>query len=71
MPVYSVGSEAEARALLTLACPTNLKGQFVAPELAREQTLENLDRFSDRLDRLHALLIRAETCACKPTKVDV
>jgi hypothetical protein len=35
--------------LLTLACPTNRAGQFIAPELADEQTFENLQAFSDRL----------------------
>lgn len=35
--------------LLTATCPTNVDNQWVAPELAEEQTLENLQRFSDRL----------------------
>lgn len=51
LPAFSVNTEAEARQLLTLTCPTNRDGDFVAPELAREQTLENLDAFGDRLER--------------------
>ena len=51
LPVFSVNTEEEAYRLLVLTCPTNHRGQFVAPELAEEQSLENLDRFSDRLQR--------------------
>ena len=51
LPVFSTNTEDEARALLTLACPTNRDGDFVAPELAREQTIDNLMAFSDRLQR--------------------
>ena len=39
--------------LITLACPTNAKGEHIAPELAEEQTLENLYSFGDRLNRLY------------------
>ena len=49
LPVFSTDTEEEARQLLVLTCPTNLRGEFVAPELAKEQTLENLQAFSDRL----------------------
>lgn len=49
LPVFSVDTEEEARELLVFACPTNLQGEFIAPHLAREQTLENLDAFSDYL----------------------
>jgi len=67
LPVFSVADEAEARRLLVLACPKTDDGQFYAPELADEQTLENLDRFSDRLDRAHAVLMRTGGCRCTPT----
>ena len=49
MPVFSVDTDKEARALLTLCCRTDYDGQFIASELAEEQTLENLQAFSDRL----------------------
>lgn len=54
LPVYAVDTEDEARQLLIAACPTNLHNEFVAPELAHEQTLENLDAFGERLARVHA-----------------
>jgi hypothetical protein len=56
LPVFSVETEDEAHRLLTLTCPRNLLGEFVAPELAEEQTLERLDQFSDRLRRGYALM---------------
>lgn len=66
LPVYSVGTEDEAQRLLVLACPVGYDGQFVAPELAAEQTLENLEAFSDRLDRAHAILAKNGGCSCTP-----
>ena len=39
--------------LLTMACGTNLSGDFVARELAGEQTLDNLADFGDRLHAFH------------------
>lgn len=30
-------------------CPTNVRGEFIAEELASEQTIENLFAFGDRL----------------------
>lgn len=47
--MYSVNTEAQARELLMFTCPRNYNNEFVAPELAAEQTLENLRAFSDRL----------------------
>lgn len=51
LPVFSVDTEEQARDLLIAACPTNLRGDFVAPELVHEQTLPNLHAFGDRLER--------------------
>ncbi len=56
LPVYSVDSEEEARDLLTLACQTNLDGEYVARELVEEQTLEKLAAFGDRLAKTHAIM---------------
>ena len=53
MPVMSVDTEAEAKSLLTLACPLNLQGEYIARELAREQTMDNLFAFGDRLIKLY------------------
>lgn len=53
LPIYSVDSAVEARDLLIAACETNLDGEFVARELAQEQTLENLYAFGRRLADVH------------------
>jgi len=56
--VFSMDTEQEAEQLLILACPRNMDGDFVARELVDEQTLENLQAFSDKLamcyERLNA-----------------
>ena len=62
LPVFSVGSEKEAKLLITMACPTNIKGEYIAPELAEEQTLERLYAFGDRLRALHARI--KNHCEC-------
>ncbi len=49
LPVFSVDTEEEARSLLSLACERNMRGEYVARELVVNQTLENLQKFSDRL----------------------
>jgi hypothetical protein len=49
--VFSVDTEDQAGQLLIMACERNLNNEFVARELAQEQTLENLAAFSDRLDK--------------------
>lgn len=56
LPVYSVDTEKEARELLTFACQTNLRGQFIAKELVEDQTIENLFLFGDRLAKCHDLM---------------
>ena len=67
MPVYSVADEKEAEALLVMACPMDRhSGKYYAPELAREQTLENLDAFSDRLDLMHDIIVKTGRCRCTP-----
>lgn len=50
--MFSVDTEDEAKRLLSLACDTNLKGEFIARELVEEQTFERLKSFSDRLSRV-------------------
>ena len=64
LPVYSVGTEQEAKRLITLTCPMSDKGEHIAPELAREQTLDNLQAFSDRLHKGHELLKQRGNCTC-------
>lgn len=66
LPVYSVADEKEAKSLLTLACSTNYKGQFVAKELVHKQTLENLELFGERLNEIHQKYIVSHgNCRCK------
>jgi hypothetical protein len=65
--VYAVADEEEAKALIVLCCGTNLRGEYVADELVHEQTLENLERFSDRLDRGHELMKKNGQCRCHLT----
>lgn len=64
MPVYSVDTEEEAYNLLLVACSRNAAGEFVARELAEEQTLGKLAAFSDRLAEAEATL-RARATARK------
>lgn len=56
LPVFSVDTEEEAQALLVATCSRGPDGLFYARELVLEQTLENLQAFSDRLERVYALL---------------
>ena len=65
LPVFSVGTEEEARALLTMCCPTSPEGDFIARELAHEQSLENLDAFSDLLAERHEIMVKGGRCDCK------
>ena len=48
LPVYSVGGMDEAKMIRTLACELGYGGEYVAPELVAEQSLENLDQFGER-----------------------
>lgn len=53
LPVFSVRNREEAEKLLIMACPTNINGEYIAPELAEVQTLDNLYAFGDRLAALY------------------
>ena len=59
--MFTVNDESEARALISLACPMNYRGQYVAPELAQEQTMANLEAFGARLERLYHEHIKGKT----------
>lgn len=61
-----MGSEEEAEWLLTMTCSRNYDGQFVAVELAEEQSLEHLEAFSQRLQKMHEERVKGtEFCHCK------
>tara|TARA_R110000744_G_scaffold29871_3_gene70981 strand:+ start:377 stop:610 length:234 start_codon:yes stop_codon:yes gene_type:complete len=49
LPVFSVDTEVQAKALLILACERDLDGNFIARELVEEQNLDNLYSFGERL----------------------
>ena len=66
LPVYSVADEREAEELIAAACVRNAAGEPLAPELVVAQTLENLERFSTRLDGAHDALVAAGRCRCAP-----
>ncbi len=65
LPVFSVGDEEEAHKLLVMACPTNQQGEFIDRFTAREQTLDNLELFSNELERFHDILVEHVDCRCK------
>jgi hypothetical protein len=55
----------EAKALIVLTCPLSGDGKgYYARELAEDQTLENLQLFSDKLEKGHKLLVKAGICEC-------
>ena len=56
--MFSVNNEEEAKLLITLACPLSLNGEYIAPELVEEQTLENLQAFGNRLEDLYNKYVR-------------
>jgi hypothetical protein len=64
LPVYSVGSDEEARRLVAMACKMNHAGQYFAPELADDQSLGSLENFARRLNALHDVLVANRQCDC-------
>lgn len=68
LPVFSVGDAREAEELLRYTCGTNLNDDYIARELAREQTLDNLFAFGERLRAAHDRLRDqhgAKFCRCQ------
>ncbi len=55
--MFSTNTEEEAKDLIILTCPLGHDGHYYARELAAEQTLENLQLFSDRLQQAWLLMI--------------
>lgn len=53
LPVFSVDTEEEAKHLIALACPMSYDRKYYAQELAEEQTIPNLRKFSDRLAEIY------------------
>lgn len=63
--MFSVADHEEANDLLVMCCPTTADGKFYARELAQEQTPENLEAFSERIDRAHDRLMQIGKCRCE------
>jgi hypothetical protein len=51
-----VDTEFEAGSLILLTCQRSLSGGMFAPELADEQTIDNLIQFSHRLHKAYKLM---------------
>lgn len=56
LPVFTTDTEEQARKLVVACCQTDAAGNYYAQELAEEQTLENLQKFSDKLARVWQLM---------------
>lgn len=56
LPAFSVNTEDEAERLLVLCCQLGPDGHYYATELLGEQTLTNLQAFSDKLSERYALI---------------
>lgn len=56
LPIFSVDTEEEAKTIIIMTCKRDMKGNYYAPELAEEQTLERLYAFGDRLRAAYARL---------------
>lgn len=65
LPVFSMDTELEAEALVVATCPTGYDGKHYARELAEEQTLLNLAKFSDKLASVHARFVELGKCECR------
>ena len=64
LPVFNTSTEDEAKKLIVATCSMARPGVYIASELAEEQTLENLQAFSDRLATAHQRLVDAGHCEC-------
>jgi hypothetical protein len=64
--VFSVDTEAEAEQLIIATCPRNAAGIYYARELVHEQSLENLQAFSDKLAAVYKIMQDNKTKQRKP-----
>ena len=53
LPVFTTNTLAASKMLVKLSCSTNLKGEYIARELAETQNMQNLKKFSDRLNQIY------------------
>lgn len=57
LPVFSVNTEKEAEDLLLLCCSRGVDGKRYAQELAAEQSVNNLAKFSQKLAKGYEYLL--------------
>lgn len=58
LPVHSVDTPEQAKALLTLACQTNRNGEYIARELVHpDRSISDLELFATRLQECERMLI--------------
>jgi hypothetical protein len=55
LPVYSCDTKEEADALVVATCSRGADGHYYSNELAREQSLEMLEQFSQKLERVDTM----------------
>ena len=60
--MFSTCCEGRAQDLIVAACGTNERGEYIARELVVDQTIENLELFSTRLDEAHDQMKPCEHC---------
>jgi uncharacterized phage infection (PIP) family protein YhgE len=58
LPVFTTNTLEASKMLVELACGTNAKGNYIAKELVEKQNMENLQKFSDRLNQIYEKYIK-------------
>lgn len=58
--MFTTNTLEASKMLVELACGTNIKGDYIANELAEEQNMENLKMFSDRLNQIYEKYIKSK-----------
>ena len=56
LPVFSTDTEEEALDVVVATCSLGLDGNYYSPELAREQTLENLQMLGDKMEHVYQMI---------------
>lgn len=59
LPVFSVDTEEQAHQVIVGTCSRGLDGEYYSHDLAREQTLENLIKLGDKMERVYDLIVES------------
>lgn len=54
--MFSTDTEEQARSVIVATCSRGLDGQYYSHDLAADQTLENLDRLGDKMERAYNMI---------------